>query len=159
MTTAIETIMQDMDITEAVVISKAGFDAIIEQLTAEQREAIKAQFGGDAPTVTPVVLEEPEEYLYMSWSRYTDTSGEVDDWVKDYSTDAPNGIHTVRFEYLDGRYGEQFGVIVDNGEFKNPDVILELVARARNAAGYWGTFLEDLTYDQHTNRIIAHIGS
>lgn len=148
----------ELGATEGYIVSKTVFDAMVAALTDEQKQAVKQTIGGDV-MVKPVVVDEPVEDLYMSWSIYESMKGDIDNWKEDLSTDAPDGVYTVRFDYLNGRFGEEHGVIVHKGRFVNRDEILTLVAKARNTAGYWGTFLEELEYDAASNKFNAVIGS
>jgi len=143
---------------EGIVLDKNEFNIIINQLTDIQKQAIKDQCGGSAPVVVDITLTNPKVSTFISWSIYEDTSAEdPDDWVEDYSIAAPDGVYTVRFDYLDKQFGERHGVQVKDGMVVNPEETLELVGQARNEAGYWGTFLERLEFDG--KKITARIGS
>ena len=99
-----------------------------------------------------------QEDVLMNWSVYSDiSSDDPKDWVEDFSTVAPDGVYTVEFNYLGDASGSEYGVEVKDNQFVDPKKVCELVGKAREQAGYWGTFLEEMEFVG--DRFEAHIGS
>lgn len=119
----------------------------------------------------------------MIWSILSDdveTKMEVDGGVvivksheagqNDYRAKVP--LHSVPDSMItldDGEYfieyddeGKDFcdtkSITVMSGEYENPDAVLESVRKVRDAAGYWGAFLEGFEY-MGDWRLRAIIGS
>lgn len=94
--------------------------------------------------VNKAIEVKDEEIHFATWSvggTYID-----DDLEKhlDLSTDAPDGVYNVIMEHM-GEIGEAHGVTVKDGQFVL-EPTLRACAKARNASGYWGTFLEVLRF-------------
>lgn len=92
----------------------------------------------------------------MIWSifpRPNEFEGDTGIDLVDVGTDAPEGQYEVEF-----RGHRAWGVTVENGMF-DTDKTLEAVNDARQMSGYWGLFLEGLTYDPNERVFHASIGS
>jgi len=99
-----------------------------------------------------------DEIHYISWSMYENTDDDdSDNWPLILNTDAPDGTYKVGHAWCEN-YGEAYGVVVKDGKFV-VEPTLRAVAEARNQAGYWGTFLEDLIWNKKTGMFEACIGS
>lgn len=106
-----------------------------------------ACFGEEMTTMVNKAIEAKDaEIHYADWS-VGDThykNDDCDEKILDLNTDAPDGTYKVIHPYL-GEVGEAYGVVVKDGKFI-PEPTLRACAIARNKSGYWGTFLEDLTF-------------
>ena len=106
-----------------------------------------ACFGTEDAVIVNEAIEaiDAEEHC-LSWSvGSTYYDDENDDEVLDLDTDAPDGVYSVIHNWCGNSLGKSHGVTVMNGKFV-PEPTLRACAEARNDAGYWGTFLEELEY-------------
>ena len=103
-----------------------------------------------------------DEEHYLQWS-VGDT-----DWIEnaagdydpryDLDTDVPDGVYMVSFKYLDDKVGVAKGVEIVDGKFVMEPTLLAC-AVARNKAGYHGTFLEGLDWNEDLEAFDAYFGS
>lgn len=87
----------------------------------------------------------------MVWSIFDPEDDDIE--YLDIGTDAPDGVYKVHFN---GHTA--WGVVVQDGKF---DVFetAKAVRQARDSEGYWGEFIERLTYDPNTQIFDVTIGS
>lgn len=96
----------------------------------------------------------------MKWSIFVDgttNNADVDKWVKDIKTDAPDGVYPVAFPYLD-IVGNGDGVTVKNGKFVLEPTI-KAIKEAVEDAKYWGTYIEGLIFEEEYDHFEVSIGS
>jgi len=112
----------------------------------------------DAVIINEALETIDEEEHLLQWS-VGDTHYDADDnEVFDLDAgDAPDGIHMVSHNHL-GKVGVAKGVEVKDGQFVM-EPTLRACAVARNRAGYWGTFLEMLVWNEEIEAFDAEFGS
>ena len=96
----------------------------------------------------------------MKWSIFvngTTNNADVESWVKDIKTVAPDGVYPVAFPYITV-VGNGEGVTVKNGEFVLEPTIAA-VKQAVDDVSYWGMYIEGLTFDKESKQFVASIGS
>lgn len=98
----------------------------------------------DAVIINKALENIDAEDHYISWSIGEYDSDDTYDFVNDLDTDAPDGTYDVITIY-GGTEGRSHGVTVKDGKFVMA-LTLRACAEARNKSGYWGTFLESLTF-------------
>lgn len=111
----------------------------------------------DAVIINKALENIDEQEHFLQWSIYLITDGDPDGWVNNLDIDAPDGTYRVTHKHL-GTVGSADGVTVKDGKFVL-EPTLRACAMARNQAGYWGTFLEGLEWDELTGVFEAQFGS
>lgn len=117
---------------------------------APDMDVIFACFGEEDTAIVNAALERVDaEIHHITWSigAYPDDDPDGDH-IDDLSTDAPDGVYNVIHNYVYGGgedTGEAVGVTVKDGKFVLAPT-LRACAIARNKSGYWGHFLEALTF-------------
>ena len=116
----------------------------------------------DAVTINKALETIDEEQHYLTWSMdgvwRDDTGNGVEEFIPDLRTPLADGVYPVRVKWVDGKVGEADGITIKDGKFVL-EPTLRAVAVARNNVGYWGTFLEGLTFDSTTGVFTALLGS
>lgn len=112
----------------------------------------------DAVIINEALDAISEKSHYLTWSVGDTYYDDDDNSVLDLDAgDTPDGVYMVSHKHLD-KVGEAKGVEVKDGKFVL-DPTLYACATARNRAGYWGTFLEGLDWNEDTESFDAHFGS
>ena len=139
---AISTGVYGFDKARATAIAvNTAYDFIGEDI-----EIIFACFDdADLEMYNRAIKAKDDRIHFATWSVGNTHYDENDEKVLDLDTEAPDGVYNVVFNYGKNRTGEAHGVTVKDGKFV-PEPTLRACAKARNAAGYWGTFLEMLKF-------------
>lgn len=112
----------------------------------------------------------------MRWSIYSNTdSDDIDSWVDDTTTTAPDGVYKCRAEMFDYRSADNnewppkqdytfliwesdLPVEVKNGHI-NKQQALDAAGHLMHSCGYHGVFLEGLDFDPKTQTFDVTVGS